>query len=305
VSRDTWAGDINSPASLNRFAYVQNNPIIYTDPSGNHPVVAALLPGIIGAAAGFGIGVLAGGAFGYAIYPWALSGECGCELQDLAEAASGDRYAFAWALAFPAGILGGIGGAMAAYGPVGLIGAGTLGLILSGADFVHTWNIIQNETGWTPCTLSRLLLDALTFAFSAKATGVGIIKAVKAWKSGGSLLKWTTNPPKIESTSRVSNGIKAVRVRIGSSSKVAVIGRNMVGRVAVFAKGIGAEYWTGFKSSLSESANLANNRAWAAKLVREGYTVYDVGLDPKYMALGDYSKGPFYRMETQVIFGDP
>jgi RHS repeat-associated protein len=34
LSRDTWEGVDNVPASLNRFTYAQNNPIIYTDPSG-------------------------------------------------------------------------------------------------------------------------------------------------------------------------------------------------------------------------------------------------------------------------------
>lgn len=35
MSRDTWAGDYNRPLSLNRWNYVEGNPINYTDPSGN------------------------------------------------------------------------------------------------------------------------------------------------------------------------------------------------------------------------------------------------------------------------------
>ena len=34
-SRDTWGGDDNSPQTLNKWSYVQNNPIIYTDPTGH------------------------------------------------------------------------------------------------------------------------------------------------------------------------------------------------------------------------------------------------------------------------------
>jgi RHS repeat-associated protein len=35
ISRDTWMGDYNSPLSLNRWNYVQSNPVNYFDPSGN------------------------------------------------------------------------------------------------------------------------------------------------------------------------------------------------------------------------------------------------------------------------------
>ena len=34
MSRDTWEGDVNRPMSMNRWGYVEGNPIIYTDPSG-------------------------------------------------------------------------------------------------------------------------------------------------------------------------------------------------------------------------------------------------------------------------------
>ena len=34
ISRDTWAGDYNSPLSLNKWMYVEGNPVNYVDPSG-------------------------------------------------------------------------------------------------------------------------------------------------------------------------------------------------------------------------------------------------------------------------------
>ena len=35
LSRDTWAGDYNSPVSLNRWTYVEGNPVNFTDPTGH------------------------------------------------------------------------------------------------------------------------------------------------------------------------------------------------------------------------------------------------------------------------------
>ncbi|MBL8092476.1 MAG: RHS repeat-associated core domain-containing protein, partial [Anaerolineales bacterium] len=34
LSRDTWAGDVNTPLSLNRWNYTNSNPINYVDPTG-------------------------------------------------------------------------------------------------------------------------------------------------------------------------------------------------------------------------------------------------------------------------------
>ncbi len=35
ISWDTWEGELENPQSLNRYSYVLNNPLKYTDPSGN------------------------------------------------------------------------------------------------------------------------------------------------------------------------------------------------------------------------------------------------------------------------------
>ena len=38
ISRDTWSGNYNRPLSLNRWSYVENNPINFVDPSGKAPI---------------------------------------------------------------------------------------------------------------------------------------------------------------------------------------------------------------------------------------------------------------------------
>ncbi len=37
LSRDTWHGDYNRPLSLNRWGYVEGNPVILVDPTGHNP----------------------------------------------------------------------------------------------------------------------------------------------------------------------------------------------------------------------------------------------------------------------------
>jgi RHS repeat-associated protein len=34
TSRDTWSGDYNRPLSLNRWMYLEGNPVNFADPSG-------------------------------------------------------------------------------------------------------------------------------------------------------------------------------------------------------------------------------------------------------------------------------
>jgi RHS repeat-associated protein len=43
-SRDTWAGDVNRPLSLNRWMYVEGNPVNLTDPSGYFPSYCQSMP---------------------------------------------------------------------------------------------------------------------------------------------------------------------------------------------------------------------------------------------------------------------
>jgi len=51
--KDLLRGSMDVPQSLNRYAFVLNNPIMFADPSGEAPILASLLVGAaVGAAAG-------------------------------------------------------------------------------------------------------------------------------------------------------------------------------------------------------------------------------------------------------------
>ncbi len=106
---------------------------------------------------------------------------------------------------------------------------------------------------------------------------------------------------KIVETDITISGVTATRVKIGTAKgKIAVIGRGQTGRVRIFADGIRGEIFKPSKSAVElnksgdSSLLMKENLDWANRINREGYTVYDVGLDPKYTSRGNLDKGPFY-----------
>ncbi len=123
----------------------------------------------------------------------------------------------------------------------------------------------------------------------------------------------------------VFNGVKADRIRPGTSGKVAVVGRSMDNAVGPYSKaldgaGFKPETFSGDQippDALSEwnllkkqyapdpippdvvqsSQMFKANQAWAQKLADKGYTVVDVD-NP-----GGQAASPFYEMEKQSLFG--
>jgi hypothetical protein len=198
TTRDSYEGDVNTPASLNRFNYAHSNPVMNTDPSG-HCIFTGMDTILCAALTGFVAGVAVGGAFGLATYTDALSGKCGCEMQQQATAA-GSLGAYAGILALSGGVLGGIAGAIAIAAPIGLIAIGGLGVVASAADLYKTYNVIANETGITKCTVIRALMDIAGIITG----GIGLKAGIQAWRASGSGLKWistdTTTPEPISTS---------------------------------------------------------------------------------------------------------
>ncbi len=295
---DAWEGDPNSPATLNPYQYGLNNPVRYTDPNGlcTFAVIDTILCAMVlfGAAGGV-IGAGFAGAVAYATYEFAVRGECACS--DTASILAYSESQFVARAVLVGAALGVIFGVVAGIGAAPAAGVALVGVVMSSAgvktaiDKLEASNY-RDKCAWVDLTASLIGLGASAFG--------GLMALNRGITTGEWIGTWTTPPSLIKPSSLTIDGIRAVRVRVGSNpTKVAVIGRLMEDRVIPFAKGIGAETWDGFNPSLQESVNLANNRLWALKLVREGYTVYDLGLGPLP------EKGLYYGMETKIIFVDP
>lgn len=177
----------------------------------------------------------------------------------------------------------------------------------AGSDYTQGQALQDFATGFIGDLIGGGLGD-LTAKYGSKAIAKGLSKMgfeygdVNRMLGGG-----------IKNINETVNGVTANRKMVGwAEGKVAVIGRGQTDRVDVFAKGIGGKTWDDFDPTKSTSDNLAANKAWIQKLKDEGYTIYDVGLDPNYSTKGDYyqmpysgdySKGDYYGMESQEIFG--
>ena len=133
---------------------------------------------------------------------------------------------------------------------------------------------------------------------------------IARWLGGG-----ITYSTKTFSNSSVFSGvITSERQIIGwANGKVAVVGRSMEERVKPFANSLQQElgvpvlYWTGFDKNLDINLNLENNRTWLKSLKADGYTFYDIGLDPFHTSgaasgLVNMDKGLYYSMELNELF---
>jgi len=142
-------------------------------------------------------------------------------------------------------------------------------------------------------------LGELTSKYGAPALAKGIAKMGFDYKTLCSMMGGG-----LKNISKSVDGITSTRMVQGwAKDKVAVIGRNM-NNVRKFAGGVDGITWGGFDKNLSADVNKANNLKWIQGLKDDGYTIYDIGLDPKYTAKGDFTKGEFYEMETKEVFGD-
>lgn len=131
-------------------------------------------------------------------------------------------------------------------------------------------------------------------------------RTVTKWLGGGlQYINKSYNHTIIENGIQRNITLTALRKMNGwSQGKVAVIGRSMDKRVIPYAKYLSAELgmevitiknWSKWNPNLT----IEQNKLWVKDLKEQGYTIYDIGIDPDFPA--DY--GPFYGMEILEFFG--
>ena len=166
IARDPFAGIARSPRSFNPYMYANNNPLLYTDPSGEFAQIFAA------AALGAVIGGIGGAAFGRLTYTAAIAGNCGCDMwQGAVDAGSEGNWVSM--LSQYGALIGAVGGAIAASGPIGMIYVGMFGLTASSVDLLRTTYSIYAD-GLTVCKAVRFMADVIGMATSAAAIQAGL-----------------------------------------------------------------------------------------------------------------------------------
>jgi RHS repeat-associated protein len=171
TARDSYEGDVNTPASLNRFNYAHSNPVMNTDPSGH--CIFAGVDTVLCAAIGGGIaGGVIGGAYAKWMYHLAYTGKCGCEGQQLIS-----QYTEAQFILKGVGMgaaFGAVFGALSAVGAGGVAISALAGIGFSTIGIASAIDRIQadphNECAWWDLGFSVLGLVTSGAALNGSVT---------------------------------------------------------------------------------------------------------------------------------------
>ena len=290
---------------LSPYAYSLNNPVVFKDPDGELPILPLLLKaGAAGAA-----DMLAQAAMAYYFDPDVESVGGAFEKVNWWQVSrSSAEGLIPWKI--PGGRIG--RASATATGDV------MINAIHAGSKYTKEQALQDFAVGFIGDLAGGGLGD-LSAKYGSKAISKGLAKMgfdygdINRMLGGG-----------IKKIDKTFNNVTAKRKMTGwAEGKVAVIGRNM-DRVRAFANGVGATVDNGGVFNPSDEAKklakegndkllMKENKLWIEKLKDEGYTIFDVGLDPKYSNRGDYystpssqdySKGEYYKMETQEVFDD-
>ena len=139
---------------------------------------------------------------------------------------------------------------------------------------------------------SRLLAVGSEWgSYAAPVSGSGA-------RAGGSVARAALREVAEEAGERLARqGAKqAARQATENRLKAIVIGENMQ-RVRAAAQAVGAEYYRARRIiPWDERLAMRRNEAWLRRKIRQGYSVFDIGID-----LSRTYRSPFYAMERRVL----
>ena len=175
TTRDTWEGNVNTPASLNRFNYAHSNPVMNTDPSGH--CIFAGIDTVLCAAIGGGIaGGIIGGAYAKWMYHLAFTGKCGCEGAQLISQYT--EAQFVWKGIGMGAVFGAAFSALTVASAGGAVVAALAGVGLSGYGIANSVQRIQadpnNECAWWDLGLSIFGLVGSGYALGNAVNRIGL-----------------------------------------------------------------------------------------------------------------------------------
>jgi len=208
ISRDSFPGFDTDTQSLNRYVYVNNNPALLTDPSGE--IANFIIGGAIGAAVGLGA---------YAITTWATGGEFNAG-HALVATGSGALMGAALPLV-AAGMASGaiapgaLGTALGVKGSVALVGA-ELGLAVGVNKSILNQQLDNKPIDWSK-TVKEGAIDMVFGGWSGYGAGSDALKAVAGsglqpggWSSAYNWSKLPKDVLKKLSRSLMKSGVKSL-----------------------------------------------------------------------------------------------
>ncbi len=135
-----------------------------------------------------GLGAVAGGIYGCVSYEWAVTGQCGCDIQQAASSMSKSEWVSMHMLlgGFTAGVAS-IAVAGATVAPWAAVAVGGVAIGIAVWDGINLLNVVYEEgVGWTPCNIVRAALDLSLLIFGT----TNLVSGLRAWRASGSWLKW-------------------------------------------------------------------------------------------------------------------
>jgi len=182
LPRDSWQGDYTRPASLHRYTYAENNPVLYTDPSGQCVFAGIDTAICVGAAIGAAV------SYGSQVYNNYQNGMSGVDAWRCVNVGDILIGAGAGAVAGAVGFVGaGFGAAVWGTSFWATVGTGAFSSVLAGQYGRLAQLAFSGQWDQVSTTLFRpqdILLDALTGGL-ASAAGYKLAQALKNFKTAG------------------------------------------------------------------------------------------------------------------------